>query len=170
MRISKIVWLIISVLVFGLVIGGCNLFPSNKTRPAPVRPRNISNLRTIRMTPRPTSGIPGVNKRFLPAPKRIRGLSGISQRRLLDRITRIEQAATRGVWPLANRETNTLGLEMSRFRPTTTTSKGRSLREMANFDAMYVKLQADCRLKNRMAVIRDTRRLKAALIGMRRTA
>jgi hypothetical protein len=170
MRISKVVWLLISVLVFGLIIGGCSLFPSNKTRPAPVRPRNISNLRTIRMTPKPTSKIPGVNRRILPAPsKRIRGLSSISQRSLLDRITRIQQAATRGNWSLANRETNTLGLEMSRFRPSST-SKGRSLREMANFDAMYVKIQADCRLRNRMAVIRDAQRLKAALSGMRRTA
>jgi hypothetical protein len=100
----------------------------------------------------------------------LRGFSSVSERTLLDRIARIEQAATRGAWTLADRETNTLGLEMARFRPTTAHGKGRSLREMANFDAMYAKLQADCRLRNRNAVIRDTQRLKAALSSMRKTA
>lgn len=171
MRISKIVWLVISVMVFSLVIGGCNLLPNNNTRPAPVRPRNILNQRTIRITPNPAPRKPGLNNRMRPAPsKRLRGISSISERSLLDRVTQIEQAALRRNWSRANRETNTLGLEMTRFRPTTTTSKGKSLREMANFDAMYVKLQADCRLRNQTAVIRDTRRLKAALSGMRKTA
>ncbi len=169
MRISKVILLVIGVLVFSLVIGGCNLFPNNKTRPAPVRPRNISNVKPVRITPKPISRTPGINQRTRTAPsKRIQGLSGISERSLLDRVTRIEQAASRGNWSLANRETNTLGLEMSRFRPTH--SKGKALREIANFDAIYAKLQADTRLKNRDAVIRDTRSLKAALSDMKKTA
>lgn len=169
MRVSKIVLLVISVLVFSLISGGCSLFPSDKTRPAPVRPRNISNLKSIRFTPKPANKMPGVNKRTRQAPtKRLRGFSGISERSLLDRITRIEQAAARRSWSLANRETNTLGLEMARFRPPA--SKGRSLREIARFDAIYARLQADCRLRNQAAVIRDARKLRAELSGLRKTA
>lgn len=169
MRISKIVWLIISILVLSVAAGGCNLFPNNNTRPAPVRPRNILNQRTVRMTPSPAPVTPNPNNRMRTAPsKRLRGLSSISEKNLLDRITRIEQAVLRGNWPIANKNTNTLGLEMTRFRPAR--SGGKTLREIGNFDAIYAKLQADVRLRNRTAVLRDTRRLKAALSSMRKTA
>lgn len=180
MRKTKLIWLVLSILILGAVTGGCNLFPNSNTRPAPVRPRNILNQRTIRVTPKarvtPKPGAtpkpattPRLTNRTRPAPsKRIKGLSGISERSLLDRITRIEQAALRGNWGIANRNTNTLGLEMARFRPTR--PGGKTLREIGSFDAIYAKLQADVRMKNRTAVFRDTRRLKAALSGMKKTA
>jgi hypothetical protein len=117
----------------------------------------------------PTPRLPGSIKKVSPAPtKRTKGLTSITEKQLVDRITRINQAASKGNWAIANRETNTLGLEMRRFRPTT--SKGKSLREMASFDVIYTKLQADVKTKNKNAVIQDTRRLKTALSGLKKTA
>ncbi len=163
MHTSKIV-LGIWLLVIALIIGGCSLFPTNKTRPAPVRPRMTSPKKAT-----PTPKLSGFTRRVKPAPtKRLKGLSSLTAKRLVDRIDKISQAASRRNWSMATRETNTLGLEMGRFR--SMTSKGKSLREIASFNAIYTKLQTDVRIKNKNAVIQDTRRLKTALSRLKRTA
>lgn len=178
MRNSKLILLVISLLVFSLVIGGCSLFPTDKTRPAPVRPRKTTSPTIGKITPTPISTpvrkLSGVNQKMRPAPmrpmpsKQLKGITVVTEKNLHDRVTRIERAAARKDWLMAKRETNTLGLEMTRFRPIT--AKGKSLREIASFDAIYARLQTDCRLQNQTAVRQDTERLRMALSGLKKTA
>lgn len=131
-----------ALLVLGIAVTGCNWFADNQTRPAPVRPR----------TPTPTRNIN-------PAPtKRTPGASALTEKQLLDRINRIEEAAKKEDWSVCNRETNLLGVDMTRYRPSTT--NGKSLRNIATFDAAYAKLQADAKSENRPAVIRNCDKLR----------
>ncbi len=120
----------------------CNWFTDNQTRPAPVRPRVPTPTRNI--SPAPTKETPGA--------------SALTEKQLMDRINRIETAAKKENWSVCNRETNLLGIDMTRYRPSST--NGKSLRNIATFDTAYAKLQADAKSKNRPAVIRDVNKLK----------
>ncbi len=145
----------ICLLFFGLVLGGCNMFPNNQTRPAPVRPR-------VTITPSPTP-----NMKSTPT-KRIKGLTSITENQLTSRVAKIEQAITKGNWSVANKETNTLGLEMAKFRPAS--AKGKTLKELADFDSIYAKLQADVKVNNKTAALQDIKRLRTALQELKKTA
>ena len=131
------------MLVLSVNLIGCNWFNDNQqTRPAPVRPR----------TPTPS---PSINQ----APtKKTPGVSGLTEKQLLERIDRVEAAAKKEDWSTCNQETNLLGVDMTRYRPST--SNGKSLRNIATFDAAYTKLQADAKSKNRPAVIRNCDKLR----------
>lgn len=150
MRASKII-LGIWLLIFSLAINGCTLFPStNKTRPAPTRPKMTS----------PTKKTP--TNKVRPAPtKRIPGTSTATEKDIRARLTKIDGSLKKDNWAEANRETNTLGADMGRFRPTA--SKGKSLRETANFSVMYAKLQADIKTKNKTAAMKDIRSIQDAM-------
>ncbi|MGE5604955.1 MAG: hypothetical protein ACM3YE_04600 [Bacteroidota bacterium] len=141
MNLKKIL-LGVLMLVLSIAVIGCNWFTDNQTRPAPVRPRNPTPTRNI--NPAPT--------------KRTPGASALTEKQLLDRINRIEAAAKKGDWSVCNRETNLLGVDMTRYRPSTT--NGKSLRNIGTFDAAYAKLQADAKSKNRPAVIRNCDKLR----------
>ena len=150
MRAPKI-FLGIWLLIFSLAFNGCTLFPStNKTRPAPTRPKMTS----------PTKKTP--SNKVRPAPtKRIPGTSSVTEKDILDRLTKVDESLKKGDWNAANRETNTLGTDMGRFRPTA--SKGKSLRETANFSVMYAKLQVDIKAKNKIAAMKDIQSIQAAM-------
>jgi hypothetical protein len=158
MRASKI-FLAIWLLIFSVMINGCTLFPSsNKSRPAPTRPRMTS----------PTKRAP-TNKAVRPAPtKRTPAVSSMTEKDITNRLTKIDDSLKKGDWAKANSETNTLGGDMMRFRPTGT--KGKSLRETANFNVMYTKLQADVKTKNKTAVSNDIRSIKDAMKNIKPTA
>lgn len=130
------------MLVFSIAVTGCNWFTDNQNRPAPVRPRNPTPTRNIRQAPT----------------KRTPGASALTEKQLLDRIDRIEAAAKKGDWSVCNRETNLLGVDMTRYRPSTT--DGKSLMNISTFDAAYAKLQADAKSKNRSAVIKNCDKLR----------
>ncbi len=137
MHTSKI-FLAIWLLIFSIMINGCTLFPSsNKSRPAPTRPKMTS----------PTKRTPAV--------------SSMTERDITNRLTKIEDSLNKGDWSKVNSETNSLGGDMMRFQPTG--SKGKSLRNTANFDVMYTKLQADVKTKNKTAVSKDVRSIKDAM-------
>jgi hypothetical protein len=57
---------------------------------------------------------------------------------------------------------------MTRFRPTK--SGGKSLREIASFDAIYTKMQADCKTRNKAATMKDLSRLRDALKNQNKSA
>jgi hypothetical protein len=151
-RAPKII-LGIWLLIFSLAINGCTLFPStNKTRPAPTRPKMTS----------PAKKAPNVR----PAPtKRIPGASTATEKDILGRLTKVEDSLKKNDWTAANRETNTLGADMGRFRPTA--SKGKSLRETANFSVMYSKLQVDIKAKNKTAAMKDIISIRDAMKGVK---
>ncbi len=154
MRAPKIiigVWLVI----FSLAVSGCNLLPNNNnnTRPAPTRPKVTTPKKSPMKTPTP---------KVRPAPtKRTPGLAAITEKHILDRLTKIESSIKTGTWSTANKETNRLGMDMTKFRPTG--SKGKSLRETANFNVMYAKLQADVKTKNKTASLKDVRSIRDAM-------
>jgi hypothetical protein len=127
---------------FSLTFTGCDWFNTNKTRPAPVRPR----MRAPQQSP---------------APNQTPRITGITEKQLRDRIDRVEREVRNGRWAAANRETNALGTDMTRFRPTR--SRAKSIREIASFNTIYVKLQADVKTRNRPAVMRDLSNLRNAL-------
>ncbi len=137
----KKVLLSVVMLVLSISITGCNWFTDNQTRPAPVRPRVTP---TPKVSPVPTKKTPGA--------------SALTERQLMDRIDRIEAAAKKGDWSVCNRETNLLGVDMTRYRPSS--SNGKSLRNIATFDGAYAKLQADAKSKNRPGVIRNCDKLR----------
>lgn len=132
----------VGMIVLSTAFTGCNWFTDNETRPAPVRPRVPTPTRNI--NPAPT--------------KRTPGASALTEKQLLDRIQRIETAAKKKDWSVCNRETNLLGADMTRYRPSTT--DGKALRNIATFDTTYTKLQADAKSKNRPAVIRNCDKLR----------
>ncbi len=147
MRYSKRFLMVLVVAILSLSFAGCNWFtPQKKSRPAP--PRIAS--------PRPTGTI-----RPMTTPGKAPGLTSLTQQDLIRRLDTIEKAARSGDWAVANRETNSLGLDMGRVRPTK--AKGKSIREMANFDTLYVKLQASVKVKNKNATLSDVKKLKDAL-------
>jgi hypothetical protein len=155
------IWLVI----FGLTISGCTLFPKS-TRPAPIRPRMKAPTQTLRPTPR---GMMTPNPKVRTAPtKRTPGLSSVSKQSLLNEITRIEAAVKKGDWSMATRDTNTLGADMTRFRPNA--PAGKTLREMGSFDATYLKLQANVRTKNKTATMSDLSRLRTDLNSLKKTS
>lgn len=144
MHTSKI-FLAIWLLIFSIIINGCTLFPSsNKTRPAPTRPKMTS----------PTKRTPAV--------------SSMTEKDITNRLTKIEDSLNKGDWSKVNSETNSLGGDMMRFQPTE--SKGKSLRNTANFDVMYTKLQADVKTKNKTAVSKDVRSIKDAMKNIKPSA
>jgi len=139
---SKKIILGVAMIVSINVFTGCNWLNDNQPRPAPVRPRTPTPTRNI--TPAPT--------------KRTPGASGLTEKQLLDRIKRIETAAKKENWSICNRETNLLGVDMTRYRPSST--NGKSLRNIATFDTAYAKLQADAKSKNRPGIIKDCDKLR----------
>ena len=153
MRYSKRLLMVLVVTILSLSFAGCNWFtPQKKSRPAP--PRLAS--------PRPMapSG-PTTPNRPMTSPGKAPGLTSISQKDLVRRLDTIERAAHSGNWAEANRETNSLGLDMGRVRPKK--AAGKSIREMANFDALYVKLQGNVKVKNKNACVSDVRKLRESL-------
>ncbi|MGE5581788.1 MAG: hypothetical protein ACM3X9_04535 [Bacillota bacterium] len=153
MQLSKLV-LGVWLLIFSLAVNGCTLFPSsNKTRPAPTRPKTTSPVKykTPKVRPAPTKRTPGV--------------SALTEKDINDRLSRIDAAVKRGDWSGANRETNALGIDMARYRPTG--AKGRTLRDTANFNVMYTRLQADVKTKNKTACEKDVRNLQDTMKSIR---
>jgi hypothetical protein len=147
----------ICLLIISLAFNGCTLFPStNKTRPAPTRPKLTSPAKkapTGKVRPAPT--------------KRTPLASGLTEKDITNRLNKIESSLKKGDWTAVNSETNTLGGDMMRFRPTGTT--GKSLRETANFNVMYTKLQADVKTKNNTAVLGDIRSIRNAMKNVKST-
>lgn len=137
------------LLVLILSIAGCNWFTDNQTRPAPVRPRVPTPTRNV--NPAPT--------------KRVPGTTALTEKQLQDRLDRIETAAKKGDWSVCNRETNLFGVDMTRYRPSST--NGKSLKNIATFNTAYAKLQADAKSKNRPAVIRDLDKIRDDLKRIR---
>lgn len=131
------VWLLVLI----IAVAGCNWFTGNQTRPAPMRPRITPTPRT---SPAPTKKIPGTTT--------------LTEKQLHDRLNRIETASKKGDWATCNRETNLLGTDMTRYRPSS--NKGKSLKNIATFDATYAKLQADTKSKNHPAVVKDVNKLR----------
>lgn len=164
MHIPKKMILAIWLVLFSLIINGCTWFPNNRTRPAPVRPNSPSPTNRI-TTPLIT---PSPDRANTAPTKRIPGMSSITEKTLLSRISKIDKAAKEGNWTLANRETNTLGIEMARFSPPS--AKGKALRDLANFNALYVKLQADVKTRNKTAVTQDTKKLRVAMQNFNRVS
>jgi hypothetical protein len=158
MRASKI-FLAIWVLIFSIMLNGCTLFPSsNKTRPAPTRPKATS----------PVPQAP-TNKTVRPAPtKRTPVVSSMTEKDITNRLTKIDDSLNKGDWAKVNSETNTLGGDMMRFQPTG--SKGKSLRDTANFNVMYTKLQADAKTKNKAGVTNDIHSIKKAMKDLKPSA
>lgn len=160
MRTSKFLlglWL----MIFGLAISGCTLFPNN--RPAPIRPRAPrikAPMLTVRPGPTGMTTTPNPKVRTAPT-KRIPGLGGISEKTLLQRVNRIEDAAQKNDWGMATRETNTLGMDITRFR--SNAPKGKFLRELPSISATYTKLQANVRTKNKTAVMNNLKSMKSDL-------
>lgn len=139
MKLKRILlgaWLLVSI----IAISGCNWFTGNQTRPAPVRPR----VTIPKTSPTPTKKIPGA--------------TALTEKQLQDRLSRIETAAKKDDWSVCNRETNLLGTDMTRYRPSS--SNGKSLKNIATFDTTYAKLQADAKTKNRPAVVKDVNKLR----------
>lgn len=139
------------ILLLGLAMAGCNPV-NNNTRPAPVRPKVTNPTKNVR--PAPT--------------KRTPGLQAVTAKHIADRIVKIETAVKNNKWAEANSETNTLGLDMTKFKPTGI--KGKSLRETAGFDTMYVKLQADVKAKNKTAALDDLKRMSQKLTTIKTTS
>jgi hypothetical protein len=140
----KMILLSIGMIVFCGFFAGCNWLTDNQTRPAPVRPRDPTPTRIRNTNPAPTKKTPGV--------------SALTEKQLLDRINRIETAAKKEDWSTCNRETNLLGMDMTRYRPSST--DGKSLRNIATFDTAYTKLQADAKSKNRPGIIKGCDKLR----------
>ncbi|HEX7713724.1 MAG TPA: hypothetical protein VF531_06850 [Bacillota bacterium] len=165
----------IGIMVISLVIGGCSLFPSNQTRPAPVRPRATVSPRSSPAplgpiaTRGPKTTIKGKKPttKVRPAPVRTPGLSSVTDQHLVNRLVTINNAVTKNNWTVANREVNTLGTDMARFRPTR--SKAKTLRDMASFDTIYVKLQADVKAKNKTAAMQDVKNMQNALRDLKKS-
>jgi hypothetical protein len=89
-----------------------------------------------------------------PAPtKRTPVVSSLTEKDITHRLTKMDDSLKKGDWTTVNNETNALGGDMMRFRPTG--AKGKTLRETANFDVMYTKLQADVKTKNKTAVMKE---------------
>ena len=108
-----------------------------------MRPKNYCSI----CSPAPTKGIPGI--------------SSVNEQNITARLTQVDNAIKKGDWATANNQTNTLGIDMTRFQPSGI--KGKTLRETANFDAMYTKLQADVKTKNKTAAMKDIQSLQAAM-------
>lgn len=136
----------ITTSLFGLILAvtlvGCALFPEQKqqqepSRPAPVRPQKQS----------PTKKVPGV--------------SAIGTRELMSRTQRIATAVNKEDWALANKETNSMAGDMTRFkedRPTTA-----DVDKMAKLDAEYAKLQTNVKGKNKEASLKNIKNLQAII-------
>jgi hypothetical protein len=85
----------------------------------------------------------------------------MTEKEITDRLTKIDASLKKDDWAAVNKETNSLGGDMLRFRPTG--AKGKSLRETANFDTLYAKLQADVKTKNKTAVMNDVKNLQNSM-------
>lgn len=139
MRNVKILSLTVLISLSATVCG-CNLFPGNRTtRPAPIRPTPTKNMQSLK---------------------------AISENDLLKRVSSIEQAVKKNSWSTANSNTNNLGVDMARLRPTK--SDGKSLRDMTRFNLIYSKLQADVKTKNKSGCLRDTKNLRNALQDLKK--
>lgn len=149
MRVQKFL-IVLCVILFTLAFGGCNT--TNKTRPAPTRHKITAPTKKVR--PAPT--------------KRTPGLATMTDKQIADRISKIETAVKSGNWSAATRETDTLGIDMTKFRPAA--AKGKSLREMTSFSALYTRLQADIRMKNKTGAMNDLKRFKEQLPTVSKTS
>lgn len=143
MRYFKI-GIMVLLITFTLALTGCNLFPEQKTRPAPVRP-----------TPSPAPSTKNAPTKNIP------GAKSLSEKSLLNRINAVESAVKENNWTKANSEGNTLGLDMTRYRPDA--PNGKSLRDMSRFDVIYTKLQADLKTKNKSGCLKDLTNLRNAM-------
>lgn len=138
--------MLIFLISFGLVSGGCNLTPNNRTRPAPIRP-----------TPTP--------KQKMAPTKNISGIDALSEKDLLKKVSQVEDAVKKGNWDTANRRTNELGADMARYRPN---KDGKSLRDMSEFDLIYAKLQGNVKTKNKQACLKNTQNLRNELKDLKK--
>lgn len=148
MRHLKI-WFTILIITFTLALTGCNLFPQDRTRPAPIRPTPIPSPLT---TKSPTKNIPGAKS--------------LSEKDLLNRIATVEKAVKANNWDKANSEGNGLGLDMARYRPDA--PDGKSLRDMSRFDVIYTKLQANLKIKNKAGCLKDLLNLRNAMKSLKK--
>lgn len=145
---SSVVIFIVSSL---LALTGCDLFRQNDTtRPAPVRP-NPSPSPQIDQAP--TKNTPGINS--------------LSEEDLMQTLSDLEKAAKGGNWDRANRNADTLGIDMARYRPDR--PDGKSLRDMTEFNVIYTKLQADVKTRNKEATLKDIQNLKRSLNDLNKT-
>jgi hypothetical protein len=146
MRHLKIGIMFLSILLT-LAFAGCNLFPQeDRARPAPVRPKQ---------TPSPTAPT-----------KDLPGTKALSEKDLLGRITSIEKAVKANKWKKANSAGNQLGLDMARYRPDA--PSGKSLRDISRFDAIYTKLQANLKTKNKAGCLKDLKNMRSAMKGLKK--
>lgn len=143
------IFLITFLISFSLVTGGCNMFPDNQNqnRPAPIRP-----------TPRRTT--PAPNMRNAPT-KKVPGVSAVSEKQLMNKISAVENQVNKTNWDSANRLTNELGGDMARYRPDG--ANGKTLREMTKFNTIYAKLQGNVKTRNKQGCLKDTKELKKAV-------
>lgn len=125
---------IIGFLIMTLICSGCNLLPKRETRPAPVRPRQEMRKPVV---------------------------SKVTKKDLQDRLTKIKDYVKKDDWTAANKEVNSLGGEMLRHYPVS--GKGKSLREMAKFDADYAKLKVSVKTHKKDSALGDITKLREAL-------
>jgi hypothetical protein len=141
---------IISLLVaFTLIVSGCNLFPQQRTRPAPARPTPTSSPFAKDSSPRNFSHA-----------------KSLSEKDLMDQINSVEKAVKENNWNKANRDGDVLGLDMTRYRPDA--PDGKSLRDLSRFDVIFTKLQANLKTKNKAGCIRDLNNLREELKGLKK--
>lgn len=149
-----------------MVLNGCTLFPENNINPAPARtPKMTPSM--MKKTPMPTkTPMRTPTPKMMPngTPMKSPMLTLVSEKDLLNRIARIQNAVNKGDWTLANQETNALGLDMTRFSPTG--KNAQDLLKIATFNTIYTKLQADVKLKNKKMVLNDLENLKKELRKM----
>lgn len=129
-------------LILATAITGCALFPEQRqqqepSRPAPVRPRQ----------PAPTKKVPGV--------------SAIGTRELMSRTQRIETAVRKEDWVRADRETNGMVADMTRFREDRPTAA--DVAEMAKLDTEYARLQTNVKAKNKDSSLKNVKNLQAVI-------
>ena len=159
--------LLLSGLSLALVLNGCSLFPENKLNPAPARtPKPTPTVSMIKITPMPTKTrkkTPMPTLKMMPktTPKNTKMITLITEKDLLNRIVRIQNAVNTGNWTLGNQETKALGVEMNRFSPTG--ENVQDLLNIATFNTIYTKLQADMKIQNKKMVLNDLENLKKEL-------
>lgn len=139
-----IVWLV----AFSLsIFSGC--LTQKKTRSGSIKPQTGQ---TQNITPKTSK-------------KRTLGLKTVTEKKLVRRIKMVETAVKKDDWAKAKRETDALGIDMTKFSSVKT--KGKSLRSMGKFDANYLKLQKEVRTKNKTAALAETKKLRTNLRNLK---
>lgn len=147
----------LSIFLFA-AIPGCPQAREQEPRPAPVRPA------PIRTRPAPGRQTPVRPAPVRPAPtERVPGVSSVSPKTLMTRVNRIRTAVRRNNWAQANRETNTLGADLTRIRGD---QQDTGITEMAALNTEYARLQASVKARNRVNTMANLERMDTIIRDM----